>query len=153
MKNLTFLLLLISTLSVEAQQSRTESLRNFFNSGIAAFNEHELDQFMNQFSEDIQMYSPTGWLRGKEQVRERFQFTFKNFPKVKMEVMDLNVQKLTSQVYIVDFRWRVYPMGEGPAFHGVGTGVYHFKKGAWKEILEHETVTKTDPELMPKYEK
>jgi hypothetical protein len=42
------------------------------------------------------------------------------------------------------------PDGQGPAFHGVGSGVYIRKNGKWSEVLEHETVTNTDKELSTK---
>ncbi len=48
---------------------------------------------------------------------------------------------------ITDFKWRVYPMGAGPAFHGVGSGVYILSNGKWTEVLEHETVVKVDEGL------
>ena len=35
-------------------------------------------------------------------------------------------------------------MGQGPAFHGVGSGVYLRRDGKWTEVLEHETVVKVD---------
>jgi hypothetical protein len=47
----------------------------------------------------------------------------------------------------VAFRWRVHPMGQGPAFHGVGSGVYVRRDGRWLEVLEHETVTVVDSAL------
>jgi hypothetical protein len=45
--------------------------------GIAAFNDHGLDGFIKQFAGDIEMYSPTSWLRGQRSVRERFAQTFR----------------------------------------------------------------------------
>lgn len=145
-----FLLLVCFTIQAQAQNSKNEELHNFFHSGISAFNNHDLNQFLQQFSPNIEMYSPTGWLRGKEAVRVRFKDTFEKFPQVNMEVEDLKVRMLTSNVYAVDFKWRVFPLGQGPAFHGIGTGIYLFENGKWQEVLEHETVTKTDPELIPK---
>ena len=50
---------------------------------------------------------------------------------------------------VTDFKWRVYPMGRGPAFHGVGSGVYIRRGGRWVEVLEHETVVKVDEGLAP----
>jgi uncharacterized protein (TIGR02246 family) len=119
----------------------------FFMSGIAAFNRHELDLFMGQFAPEIEMYTPTGWLRGRESVRKRFAETFQQFPNVRMEIEDLRVRSVAEGVAITDFKWRVYPMGKGPAFHGVGSGVYVQKDGAWSEVLEHETVVKVDEGL------
>jgi hypothetical protein len=43
-----------------------------FRAGIEAFNARDLETFLLQFAEDIQMYAPTGWLRGRDEVRERF---------------------------------------------------------------------------------
>ena len=40
-------------------------------------------------------------------------------------------------------------MGKGPAFHGVGSGVYVQRQGNWVEVLEHETVVKADEGLGP----
>lgn len=118
-----------------------------FRAGIAAFNAHDLDGFMEQFAEDVEMYAPTGWLRGKPDVRVRFETTFEHFPEVRMEVEDLRAREVAAGTVVVDFRWRVFPMGAGPAFHGTGTGVYVRRDGRWVEVLEHETVTQVDPGL------
>ena len=122
-------------------------VRAFYLSGIEAFNAHDLGTFMHQFGDDIEMYTPTGWLRGKSAVRGRFAETFAQFPDVQMEVEDLRVRAVALEVATVDFAWRVYPMGAGPAFHGVGSGVYVLRDGRWEEILEHETVTRVDEPL------
>src|SRR5918911_3854771 len=122
------------------QSSRRHPVENFFMAGIASFNAHDLDGFMRQFAADVEMYTPTGWVRGREGVRQRFAQTFAQFPSVRMEVEDLRVREGARDTVVTDFRWRVYPMGQGPAFHGVGSGVYVRRGGAWAEVLEHETV-------------
>ena len=144
-------LLIISSDSI-AQTNRNTTVEKhpveaFFLSGIEAFNAHDLDRFMKQFANDIEMYTPTGWLRSHAAVRERFASTFKQFASVRMEVEDLRVREAGPGVVITDFKWRVYPGGRGPAFHGTGTGVYVLRKGRWVEVLEHETVTKVDEGL------
>ena len=50
---------------------------------------------------------------------------------------------------IVDFKWKVYPTGEGQAYHGITTGVYVLREGNWGEVLEVEHVTGADEELIP----
>ncbi len=133
-------------------QSKLENhmfVEEFFRSGITLFNSHDLEGFMKQFAHDIEMYTPTGWVRGKENVLKRFSETFAQFPSVKMEIEDLQVREVVSGTVITNFKWRVYPMGQGPAFHGVGSGVYIFRDGKWIEVLEHETVVKVDDELVP----
>lgn len=152
MKRFLALALLLAALpSLAAAQEETEKnpVENFFMSGIAAFNAHDLDGFMKQFAEDVEMYTPTGWLRGRESVRERFSQTFKQFPSVRMEIEDLRVREVARGTVVTDFRWRVYPLGKGPAFHGVGSGVYVLRDGGWVEVLEHETVVKVDEGLVP----
>jgi hypothetical protein len=135
-------------LNAQAQAaSEQHPVEKFFMSGIAAFNRHDLDGFMKQFAADIEMYTPTGWLRGRDQVRERFAQTFKQFPQVRMEIEELRARPVARGVVVTDFKWRVYPMGQGPAFHGVGSGVYLYRKGLWVEVLEHETVVKVDEGL------
>ena len=124
-----------------------EEVRALYLSGIEAFNEHDLDRFVEQFAEDIRMYTPTGWLLGKASVRDRFAGTFRQFPSVRMEIEDLEVHSVSRDAVVVDFAWRVHPQGAGPAFHGVGSGVYVRRDGRWVEVLEHETVVRTDPEL------
>jgi len=126
---------------------KTHPVETFYRAGIEAFNRHDLNEFMKQFAADISMYTPTGWLRGEKSVRERFSQTFKQFPKVRMEIEDLRVAEVSSDTAVIDFKWRVYPMGSGPAFHGVGSGVYVKRNGKWLEVLEHETVTKVDEGL------
>ena len=124
-----------------------DEVRAFFLSGIEAFNAHELNRFMGQFGADIRMYTPTGWVNGYAAVRERFDDTFAQFPNVRMEVDSLRVRETGPGVVVTEFRWRVYPMGQGPAFHGVGSGVYVLRGGDWEEVLEHETVTFIDEQL------
>jgi uncharacterized protein (TIGR02246 family) len=129
------------------QKTATHPVETFFMDGIKAFNAHELDTFMRQFAEDVEMYTPTGWLRGNQAVRERFAQTFQQFPKVKMDIENLRVREVSPGTVVTDFNWRVFPMGGGPAFHGVGSGVYVHRKGQWVEVLEHETVVKVDEGL------
>jgi len=155
MKRIVSVVLLAIALTsgeVAAQQApaaQPHAVETFFLAGIKAFNAHELDTFMAQFAGDIEMYTPTGWLRGSQAVRERFTQTFQQFPKVKMEVENLRVREVTQGTVVTDFNWRVYPMGAGPAFHGVGSGVYVMRNGRWMEVLEHETVVKVDEGLGP----
>jgi uncharacterized protein (TIGR02246 family) len=130
-------------------KTRQHPVEGFFLSGIAAFNAHNLDGFMKQFATDVEMYTPTGWLRGRAAVRQRFAQTFRQFPQVKMEVEELRVREVARGVVVTDFKWRVYPMGAGPAFHGVGSGVYVLRNGEWVEVMEHETVVKVDEGLNP----
>lgn len=146
---LAALLAASASLAHARQEAAKNPVENFFMSGIAAFNAHDLDGFMKQFAEDIEMYTPTGWLRGREGVRERFAQTFKQFPSVRMEVEDLRVREVARGTVVTNFKWRVYPMGKGPAFHGVGSGVYVLRDGGWVEVLEHETVVKVDEGLTP----
>jgi len=144
--------LLITFLSLGApvtQTAATHPVESFFMNGIKAFNAHDLDTFMQQFADDVEMYTPTGWLRGNQGVRERFAQTFQQFPKVKMEIENLRVREVARGTVVTDFNWRVFPMGAGPAFHGVGSGVYVERKGRWVEVLEHETVVKVDEGLGP----
>ena len=143
---LSILFAAIPTL-LPAQTQRQHPVEKFFMSGIAAFNRHDLDGFMKQFAADIEMYTPTGWLRGRDAVRERFAQTFKQFPQVRMEIGELRVRAVARGTVVTDFKWRVYPMGQGPAFHGVGSGVYLLRRGRWVEVLEHETVVKVDEGL------
>jgi uncharacterized protein (TIGR02246 family) len=152
MKQLLILLAIATGLGIDAaaqQKVATHPVETFFMAGIKAFNGHELDTFMQQFAEDVEMYTPTGWLRGNQAVRQRFAQTFQQFPKVKMEIENLRAREVSPGTVVTDFNWRVYPMGAGPAFHGVGSGVYVQRKGSWVEVLEHETVVKVDEGLGP----
>jgi hypothetical protein len=146
------LILLISSSSAFSQNTTDKTapkhpVEIFFNAGIEEFNAHRLDKFMQQFAADVEMYTPTGWLRGNDAVRERFAQTFKQFPAVKMEIEDLKVREVAPETVTVDFKWKTYPLGKGPAFYGVGSGVYVKRKNGWVEVLEHETVTRVDEEM------
>lgn len=143
-------LVLAASFPAAAQaENRAEkhAVEEFFMAGIAAFNARHLEGFMRQFADDIEMYTPAGWVRGRGGVRERFAQTFRQFPAVRMEIEDLRVREVARGTVVTDFRWRVYPMGKGPAFHGVGSGVYVRRGGRWVEVLEHETVVKVDEGL------
>lgn len=151
MKRVIFLIILMAaTFSTIYSQSnkqvnqRPHPVKFFFMSGIDAFNAHNLDEFMKQFADDLDMYTPTGWLRGKDTIRARFAETFRQFPSVRMEIEDLQVREIKNETVLVDFKWHTYPRGTGAAFHGVGSGVYIKRNGKWVEILEHETVVKVD---------
>jgi uncharacterized protein (TIGR02246 family) len=128
----------------------TRSVEALYRSGIAAFNRHDLNEFTSQFADDIAMYTPTGWVRGRNAVRQRFAETFKQFPNVSMTIDSLDVTSPAPRTAIVRFNWTVQPMGRGPAFRGVGSGMYVERNGRWVEVLEHETVVSVDPELRPK---
>jgi len=144
------LIVLSTSFPTTAEQlgsSPSHPVERFFMSGIAAFNAHDLDGFMKQFATDIEMYTPTGWVRGHQAVRDRFADTFTKFPAVRMEIENLRVREVAGGTVVTDFEWRVYPMGKGPAFHGVGSGVYVLRDGRWVEVLEHETVVKVDEGL------
>lgn len=131
------------------KSSQTHPVETFFMSGIAAFNAHDLDGFMKQFATDVEMYTPTGWVRGQGAVRQRFAQTFAQFPSARMEVEDLRAREVGRGTVVTEFSWRVYPLGRGPAFHGVGSGVYVRRGDQWVEVLEHETVVKVDEGLAP----
>lgn len=118
-----------------------------FLAGIAAFNRHDLGAFLQQWDADVQMYAPTGWLRGLGAVRERFVQTFRQFPHTRMEIRDLTVRPISADVAVVEFGWTTYPTGEGPAYHGVGTGVYVRRGERWVEVLEHESIVYADEPL------
>ena len=152
MKRLLAVAILLTSISLPvAAQTKVDAKKHaveiFFMAGISSFNAHDLEGFMKQFASDIEMYTPTGWLRGQEAVRARFAQTFEQFPSVKMEIEDLRVREVAGGTVVTDFKWRVYPMGRGPAFHGVGSGVYLRRNGKWVEVLEHETVVKVDEGL------
>lgn len=118
-----------------------------YRAGIEAFNAHDLEAFLGQFAEDVDMYAHQGWLRGGGAVRARFTELFQRFPKLRMEVRRLQVRELTPQTAVVDFVAATYPMGGGPAYHTVGSGVYVLRAGRWVEVLEHETTTHADAPL------
>jgi uncharacterized protein (TIGR02246 family) len=136
-----------TTTAAAAATAQKHAVEIFFMTGIQAFNAHDLDKFMKQFADDVEMYTPMGWLRGKALVRERFIGTFRQFPSVRMEIEDLRVREVSPAVALVDFKWRTFPKGSGAAFHGVGSGVYVRRDGLWVEVLEHETVVRVDEEL------
>jgi uncharacterized protein (TIGR02246 family) len=129
--------------------ARKHPVETFFMEGIRAFNAHDLDEFMKQFADDLQMYAVDRgvWLRGKAAVRQRFVETFRQFPSARMEIEDLRVRSVARNVAVVDFKFRTYPLGTGPAFHGVGSGVYVLRRGRWVEVLEHESITSIDEGL------
>lgn len=123
-----------------------------FLSGIEAFNSQRLDSFLDQFASDIEMYTHSGWLRGKDTVHNRFASLFAQFPSLRMEIHDLKVREVAPGAAVVDFRWSTYPTGSGPAYHGVGSGVYVLRNGRWVEVMEHETLQRVDEALLSQEE-
>lgn len=126
-----------------------EQVKRFFMEGIDRFNRHDLDGFMIQFDPDIRMYSVTQWLTGSPSLRQRFASTFAQFPDVHMDITDLRAQSVAPGVVTVQFEFHTFPNGSGPAYHGVGSGTYVKGSHGWREVQEHETVSKRDAGLLP----
>jgi len=142
--------LLFIGMTAFGQQQKTQDhpVKELYLSTIQAYNEGKLEVFLANFSEDIRMYGTDGIYQGKQALRDRFEGIFKQFPNAKMEIPELEVEVLSKENVLVNFKWELFPMGRGPAFRGVGSGVYTLRKGKWIEILEVETVTEVDKELM-----
>jgi len=133
----------------EAPDTNARQVERFFMEGIGRFNRHELEPFLKQFHPEMRMFAVTDWLRGESQIRERFSTTFRDFPNVRMEITNLRGRSETPDVVTVEFEFHTYPTGAGAAWHGVGSGVYVKTKQGWREVLEHESVTRKDPGLTP----
>ena len=93
------------------------------------------------------MFGTDGNYFGQSALRERFKILFEQFPDMKMEIPELNLEILSEEVVLVNFQWKLYPMGQGPAFSGIGSGIYKFSDGQWIEILEVERTTEVDEAL------
>jgi hypothetical protein len=119
-------------------------VERFFTAGIEHFNRRDLEAFLAQFDDNISMYAVNSWLRGKPALRQRFRDTFKQFPQVKMEITNLRARSQSPNTVTVDFEFHTFPRGTGPGYHGVGSGVYVKRAEGWREVLEHESVTKRD---------
>jgi hypothetical protein len=119
-------------------------VERFFMAGIGHFNRGDLEGFLVQFDEDIRMYAVNSWLRGKPVLRQRFRDTFKQFPQVKMEITNLRARSETPNTVTVDFEFHTFPRGTESGYHGVGSGVYVKRAVGWREVMEHESVTKRD---------
>jgi len=85
---------------------------------------------------------------GHDALHERFQQVIQQFPNMKMEIPELTLEILSKDVVLVNFKWKLYPMGKGPAYEGIGSGLYIYRDDKWMEILEVETVTHVDEVLM-----
>ena len=94
------------------------------------------------------MYGTDGLYFGIDALRKRFDEVFKQFPDVRMEIPELDIKILSDEVVLVNFTWKVYPMGKGPAYSGSGSGIYVYNGNKWTEILEAERVTEIDKELI-----
>ncbi len=122
-------------------------VRDLFLSSIEAFNQRKLDLFVANFAPEIKMYGTDGNYFGQNALRERFEILFGQFPNMKMEIPELNLKVLSKEVVLVNFKWKLYPMGQGPAFSGIGSGIYNYSGDKWIEILEVERTTDVDPAL------
>jgi hypothetical protein len=116
-------------------------------SSIEALNEGNLDLFLANFASEIKMYGTDGNYFGQNALRERFQNVLQQFPSMRMEIPVLTLEMLSEDVVLVNFKWKVFPMGQGPAYSGIGSGLYTYQNNKWSEILEVETVTHIDKEL------
>jgi uncharacterized protein (TIGR02246 family) len=133
-----------AVLKVGVRDANATEVERFFMQGIAHFNRHDIEPFLRQFHDDIRMFAVSNWLHGKPALRERFQSTFTHFPKTRMEITNLRARSETKDVVTVEFEFHIYPQGTGAAWHGVGSGVYVKTSSGWREVLEHESVTRRD---------
>ena len=122
-------------------------VRLLYLSSIEALNTGDLDMFLTNFAPEIKMYGTDGNYFGQNALRERFENVLQQFPNVKMEIPELQLEILSQDLVLVNFKWKVFPMGQGPAFSGIGSGIYRNKNGKWMEILEVETITDVDDAL------
>jgi len=147
MKNNTyFLLLLFSTVSLisysqnkDAHLKQKHPVELLYLSRIDAFNSHNVEKYLIQFADNIEMYTNNDWYRGISSVRKRFTFLFQQFPSIKMEISNFNLREVAKKTVVIDFTWKVLPNGNDPAWLGIGTGVYVLRNDRWVEVLEHET--------------
>jgi len=124
-----------------------DPVKELYLSTIDAFNDRDIDLFLANFAPKIKMYGTDGTYFGQDALRARFEGLFKQFPNAKMEIPELESEVLSNDVVLVNFKWKVYPMGKGPAFTGIGSGIYKYLDGKWMEILEVETITHVDEAL------
>ena len=122
-------------------------VRTLYLSSIEALNKGNLELFLANFSPEIKMYGTDGNYFGYNALQKRFQTVLQQFPDMRMEIPNLELDILSKDVVLVNFKWKVYPMGQGPAYSGIGSGVYTYQNNGWVEILETETVTSVDKEL------
>lgn len=125
-------------------------VRTIYLSTIEALNEGNLDLFLANFAPEIKMYGTDGNYFGQKALRERFENILQQFPKVRMEIPELKLEILSKNVVLVNFEWKVFPMDQGPAFSGIGSGVYTRDGDKWIEVLEVETITDIDEALKQK---
>lgn len=130
------------------KSNNSHPVKELYMSSIEAFNQGNLEVFLKNFDSDIKMYGTDGLYFGIDTLRERFDEVFKQFPGVRMEILELDLKVLSDDIVLVNFKWKVYPMGQGPAYSGLGSGIYVYKKNRWTEILEAERVTEIDEALM-----
>ena len=136
--------------AIDRNQEYTEEnhpVRTLYLSSIEALNEGNLDLFLDNFAPEIKMYGTDGNYFGENALRKRFENVLQQFPNVRMEIPELNLEILSQDIVLVNFKWKVFPMGQGPAFSGIGSGVYMKNGDKWQEILEVETITDVDDAL------
>ena len=122
-------------------------VKSLYLSSIEALNEGNLNLFLANFAPEIKMYGTDGNYFGQNSVRKRFENVLQQFPDVRMEIPELKLEILSTDIVLVNFKWKVFPMGQGPAFSGLGSGIYIKKGDKWMEILEVETITDVDEAL------
>lgn len=129
------------------ETENAHAVRELYLSSIEAFNKGNLELFLANFAPDIRMYGTDGNYIGHDALHERFKKVFQQQPDMKMEIPELKLEVLSKEVVLVDFKWKLYPMGHGPAYSGIGSGIYTYRNDKWMEILEIETVIHIDEEL------
>ena len=125
-------------------------VKELYLSSIKAFNQGNLELFLANFASEIRMYGTDGNYFGHNELKDRFEILFKRFPSMKMEIPELTLEILSEKVVMVNFQWKLLPMGQGPAYNGIGSGIYQKQDDKWMEILEVETITNVDEALKQK---
>lgn len=133
--------------NIQEYTEENHPVKGLYLSSIEALNEGNLDLFLANFAPEIKMYGTDGTYFGENAVRQRFENVLQQFPDVRMEIPELKLEILSKNTVLVNFKWKVFPMGQGPAFTGLGSGVYVKNGDNWMEILEVETITDVDEAL------
>ena len=113
---------------------------------IDAFNSHNVEEFVKQFADDIEVYTNDIWYRGVSSIRKRYTYVFQEFPSITMEISNFNLREIAKKTVVIDYNWKILPNGIGnyPIWSGVGTGVYILRNKKWEEVLIHETLVENN---------
>ncbi len=140
MRILFALMLCTFPLSLFAQMSPSDAVRQVLEQQQAAWNAHKLESFLDGYwnSPELTFFSGGKVASGWQATLERYRRTYQGegHEMGKLEFSDLNIQPLGTDAAFVRGAWHL-TMSDGKTPHGLFTLVFRKLPEGWKIVHDH----------------